>query len=440
MKKQRKPSLFNGVGQLSLVEHALCPINSRVSLRPNQTFQSGYFYSNKQRQRKRAQVRISCPLGLSPQDEFNLWGLLAITLADKQSKGELFATRHYILSQLGVIDKGSKRGGRQYADLAASLERLSCVQYRNDAFYDPVRSEHRKVSFGFFSYSAPEDVKSCRAWRIAWDPIFFNLAEPCGGALRFNLKLYSELDVASRRLFLFLSKLFSRRATTPRLELIHLATDILGYSSSLAKRDMKIKVTRSIKRLQEIGVLANSASHKFESVPNTCTIKLVRGKRFRELSQGTSSVESPLVEPLTRLGFDGRGVQWLLSRFKKQLVGQWVDITLAAIERSGMSYFRISPAAFLVDNLNHASKGMRTPPDWWHDIRRAEARKRGDIARDKRKAKRNGAISLPEKAIASLDDLQDSIFDTFMTTGQSQSLARHNSDQLLRALKKKTNQ
>ena len=217
MASSKKQVKTNGVGQLSLVEHALCPLDSRASLVRNQVFETGYFYTNQKRQRKRSKVDVFCPLGLSPGDEFNLWGMLALTLANKESDGELVATRYYILSQLGIINSGSRRGGRQYTDLTASLERLSAVTYRSDAFYDPIRAEHRKASFGFFSFTAPQDEKSDRPWRIAWDPIFFEFVKPIGGSLRFNFELYSQLDPASRRLFLFLSKMFSRRTTTPRL-------------------------------------------------------------------------------------------------------------------------------------------------------------------------------------------------------------------------------
>ena len=237
MERAKGRAKTNGVGQLSLVEHALCPLNSRASLARNQVFKTGYFYSNKKRQRKRANVEVFCPIGLSPVDEFNLWGMLALTLANKDSDGSLIATRYYILSQLGLINSGSRRGGRQYTDLTASLERLSAVTYRSDGFYDPVRAEHRKASFGFLSFTAPHDEKSDRPWRIHWDPVFFEFVKPIGGSLRFNFELYSQLDPASRRLFLFLSKMFSRRTTTPRLELRHLATEILGYCPHLSKRE-----------------------------------------------------------------------------------------------------------------------------------------------------------------------------------------------------------
>lgn len=64
------------------------------------------------------------------------------------------------------------------------------MRYQNDAFYDPVRGESRAVSFGLFNYSLPLDLGSSRAWRFAWDPIFFELALATGGALSFDLSLY----------------------------------------------------------------------------------------------------------------------------------------------------------------------------------------------------------------------------------------------------------
>ena len=81
-----------------------------------------------------------CPLGLSPQDELFLWGLLALTLADESSAGELHATRHYMLRNLGVIDPATRRGGRQYASFTQAIDRIAAVQYFNDSFYDPIRA------------------------------------------------------------------------------------------------------------------------------------------------------------------------------------------------------------------------------------------------------------------------------------------------------------
>jgi len=71
--------------------------------------------------------------------------LLALTFSQPEENGELHATPHYCLRSLGLIDQHSRRGGRQYQQFADAIERLSLVRYRNDAFYDPVRTEHRRV-------------------------------------------------------------------------------------------------------------------------------------------------------------------------------------------------------------------------------------------------------------------------------------------------------
>ena len=427
----------NGVGQLSLVEHALCPLDSRKSLEVGQVFKTGFFYTNGKRQRKRSNVEIFTPLGLSAVDEFNLWGMLALTLANKESDGNLFATRYYILSQLGIIDGGGRRGGRQYAELTASLERLSAVTYRSDAFYDPIRAEHRKASFGFLSFSAPQDEASDRALRIAWDPIFFEFVKPIGGSMRFNLELYRQLDPASRRLFLFLSKLFNKRTTTPRLELTHLATDILGYSQTIARRDIKIKVQRSIKRLEDKGILAQHFDHEFTKKNGFYTAILHRGRDYARVSDAVQNVDSPLIEPLRRIGLDNRAIQRVLSKFKLRMLNEWTDITLAAMERFGKSFFRKSPAAYLIDNLNHAAKGTRLPPDWWHEIRKAEERARAKPIRDKRVGDNPDRNQLPEKAITSFDDLNKTIFSHFLVSGQNEKLAKLNSKHFQAAIRKR---
>jgi hypothetical protein len=95
-----------GIGQLTLVEHALCPLNPRVSLVE-----------------------------------------LALTLSEPEPEIEFCATPHFCLRKLGVIDQFAKRGGRQYRQFTQAIERLSLVRYRNDKFYDPLRGEHRRVSF-----------------------------------------------------------------------------------------------------------------------------------------------------------------------------------------------------------------------------------------------------------------------------------------------------
>jgi hypothetical protein len=144
-----------------------------------------------------------------------------------------------------------------------------------------------------------------------------------------------------------------------------------------------------------------------------------------------------LAEPLKKIGLDDRAIQRLLAKFPNHMLNQWVDITLSAMERYGKTFFRKSPAAYLVDNLNHASEGKRLPPDWWHDIRRAEERSRTKAAREKRLGPKPDRQTLPEKAIASFENLNDSIFDHFITTGQNKELAKLNSERFRIASQKR---
>ena len=362
-----------GLGQLTLVEHALCPLDVGQSLRENVVFETGYYFADKARHYRKAVVRVTCPSGLSPGDEFYLWGLLALTCAEPEPDGEFHATPHHCLRRLGLVDQHANRGGRQYQQFAAALDRLAQVSYASDAFYDPVRGEHRRVRFGFLSYSLPLDPGSSRAWRVAWDPVFFDLVRPLGGQFRFDLDTYRLLDPAARRLFLLLSKIFRRRAQTPRFDVEHLAVDVLGFSPTLARRHQRQKLQRVVATLATIGVVNGPAV--FESGPNqSISLVLERGPRFSKLSAPVvrTETDSPLWDGLLALGFDSAAAQRLLADAPHRVVREWLDITLAARERYGPGFFRRSPQAYLVDNVREAITSGRTAPDWWHDLRTRE--------------------------------------------------------------------
>ncbi len=362
-----------GLGQLTLVEHALCPLDAGQSLQENLVFETGYYFADKSRHYRKASVRVTCPAGLSPGDEFYLWGLLALTCAEPEPDGEFHATPHHCLRRLGLIDQHANRGGRQYQQFADALDRLAQVSYASDAFYDPVRGEHRRVRFGFLSYSLPLDPDSSRAWRVAWDPVFFDLVRPLGGQFRFDLDTYRSLDPAARRLFLLVSKIFQRRAQTPRFDVGHLAVDVLGFSPTLAPRHQRQKLQRVIATLAAIGVVESPAV--FERCPDrSVSIVLARGPRFSNPSAPTIRLEadSPLWDGLLALGFDSAAARRLLADAPHRVVREWLDITLAARERYGPGFFKRSPQAYLVDNVREAVSSGRTAPDWWHDLRTRE--------------------------------------------------------------------
>lgn len=358
-----------GIGQLTVVEHALCPLDPRRGLVENLVHTASYRFSDGKGKRHTAQARVFCPLGLTARDELYLWGLLALTMTHNAEDGELRATPHWCLRQLGMIDSKGRRGGRQYRQFADSLRRLSVVKYLSDNFYDPVRCEHRQVGFGFLSFSLPLDLGSGRAWRIAWDPVFFELISSAAGHLRFDLDCYRRLDPASRRLFLFASKVFARRSMLPVVNLRELAVNLLGFAPTLASRDMKVKVGRCIRVLQSSGVLGSA---KIELISRgEYRVTLTRGDYFTGRPRPERPVDvsdGPLSDTLLGIGFDARAASRLLHRYPHRLLAEWADITLAAMGRFGPSFFRRSPMAYLVDSVSKAANGIRTPPDWWREL------------------------------------------------------------------------
>lgn len=430
--KRKTGRRWSGLGQLSLVEHSLCPLDPNASLVEGLVHKSAYFFTDKNHHTQRATARIVSPAGLSATDEFYLWGLLALTFAQPQADANLFATPHYCLRQLGVIDAHTRRGGKQYQDFAKAIERLSQVTYLNDRFYDPVRAEHRKVSFGFLSYSLPLDPESCRAWRIAWDPIFFEIVRASGGSFRFDLATYKELDPASRRLFLLLSKIFARRDTSPRFDLPNLAVDVLGFSATLPIWDLKAKVWRCVCRLAELDVVSEpDKSHLFvKKGKGRFSVTIERGSYFakrRTVRHLPAADETTVHEPLRSLGFDDGGIRWLVRSYSMPLLREWTDIALAAKERFTASFFKRSPQAWLVDNLKNAAVGRRTPPDWWHDLRRAENQVRTPTRRSA-ELPACGLPNVPDESRQAFERVAGDMFSVFLAMGQPEAAAKANAE------------
>jgi hypothetical protein len=428
---------WTGLGQLTLVEHALCPLDPATSLVENLVHDSAYFFMDRNRHVCQARAKVISPSGLSATDEFYLWGLLALTFAQPQADANLFATPHYCLRQLGVIDQHARRGGQQYQQFAKAIERLSQVTYLNDRFYDPVRAEHRKVSFGFLSYSLPLDPESSRAWRIAWDPIFFDLFRAAGGSFRFDLATYRELDPASRRLFLLLSKILSRRQSSPRFELRHLAVNVLGFAPTIATRDLKVKVWRCVERLNQLRVVKvlDKESLFAKSKRGEYVMVLERGDYFAKARKADARpivAETAIHDLLRNLGFDDLGIARLLRRFPVPMLREWTDITQMAKERFGASFFKKSPQAFLVDNLKNAAKGNRTPPDWWHEVRRGEARIPAKSQAASAELTLSAGSDLSDEAHQAYERIAKEMFAVFRAGGQPESAAKVNDERFAR--------
>ncbi|MCY2994814.1 MAG: hypothetical protein NTY19_44180 [Planctomycetota bacterium] len=439
-----------GMGQLSLVEHALCPLDSRTSLRENLHHESEYRYTDANGRAQTARVVVYCPVGLSSGDEFYLWGLLALALAQPEPQIEFQATPHFCLRELGLISPDSK-GGKSYRLFRDALRRLAAVRYQNERFYDPVRREHREVSFGLLSYSLPLDPDSSRAWRIVWDPLFFEYCQAAAGQLSFDLPTYRKLDHASRRLFLLLSKVFWRRKSSPCFDVRHLSVHVLGFSANLATRTLKAKVERCAGVLQTHELLAprtDATAPLFRKQgKGRYAAQFLRGAYFdrqRPRQKLLAIEDSPLHDPLRAIGFDSPAIARILARFRVEQIQLWADVTLAAVERKGPSFFRRSPQAFFMDNIQHAACGERTPPDWFWELRTEEQRRRADHARRMRSRQQPStqktAAPAAQSACPALDldrspdELTADLVTHFLSAGQTEADALRNAQRLAEEL------
>ncbi len=393
-------------------------------MQPGLRHETTFHFSDARRRRRTARVEVSCPQGLSAHDEFYLWGLLALTLSQPNPETEFHATPHYCLRQLGLVDADARRGGRQYQQFAAAIERLSWVKYGCDAFYDPIRAEHCQVRFGFFSYRLPVDPASSRAWRFHWDGQFFEFVKAAGGSLRFDLELYRRLSPAARRLFLFVSKIFPRSPQTPRMDLRHLAVDVLGLSGSLPAKHLLAKSRRICAELAEEGVILGMQRDTIQKRDKGhYVVMLQRGHRFgRQQQAATSLVTSPLAEPLRSIGLDEAGIGRVLGQYPRSTVREWADITLAATERFGLGFFKRSPVAYFLDNLKKSVADGRTPPDWWLDIRKAEEREQACHDRDGPRKKRP-ASSVENGSRKAFEKLRGDLFQQFRAAGLDECTA-----------------
>ena len=393
-------------------------------MQPGLLHGTSFQFSDARRRRQTAQVEVSCAQGLSAHDEFYLWGLLALTLSQPNPETEFHATPHYCLRHLGLVDAHARRGGRQYQQFAAAIERLSWVKYGCDAFYDPIRAEHCQVRFSFFSYRLPADPASSRAWRFHWDGQFFEFVKAAGGSLRFDLELYRRLSPAARRLFLLVSKIFPRSAQTPRMDLRHLAVDVLGLSGALPAKHLLAKSRRICAELAAEGVILSVQQDTIQKRDKgRYGVMLQRGHGFgRQQQAATNLITSPLAEPLRSIGLDEAGIGRVLRQYPLSTVREWADITLAATERFGMRFFKRSPVAYFLDNLKKSVADGRTPPDWWHDIRKAEDREQARHDRDRPAKKRQGS-SLEDSSRQAFDHLRSELFQQLRSAGLDECAA-----------------
>lgn len=437
--KRRPAGRGSGLAQQTLVEHALCPLDATQSLLPGSLHRVQYHFTDKNRNRKTATANVACPFGLSPHDELYLYGLLALTFSQKDPSAEFFATPHWVLRQLGIVDANHEEGLR-YQYFREAIRRLAGILYENDHFYDPVRGEHRSVAFGLLKYSLPIDPLSSRAWHFVWDQQWFSFCETVAGSFTFDFQLYRSLDCASRRLFLLLSKIFWRNDHSPAFELRELGVNSLGFSESLRTANIRQKLLQVVDALIECHVLklplgTDDPRELFtKRAKGHYVVQFYRGEYFERTPENAIAFapdESPLVDPLEKIGFDSATIRRIIQKYPSHLIAEWSDITLAAVERN---IIRETPQAYFQHYIREANDKKTTPPDWWRELRKqerqreVEARTTTDDATEDQQFDRY----IQTEAKEAFNRVMSRLFQELNGAGQSEPEARANADRFAR--------
>lgn len=439
LKKRTPTRKGSGLAQQTLVEHALCPLDASQALQAGSLHQVRYDFTDRHRNRKTATANVACPFGLSPNDELYLYGLLALTFAQPEPNADFYATPHWCLKQLGLIEAGQEQGNR-YQLFRDAIRRLAGVVYENDCFYDPLRSEHRQVAFGLLKYSLPMDDTSSRAWHFVWDAQWFRFCEAVAGSFTFDFGTYRQLDVASRRMFLLLSKMFWRNDHSPAFELRQLGVNTLGFSESLATKEIKQKLVRIAQTLLDHEIITlppgiTSVRGLFtKRTKGVHVVQFPRGVYFERVTQPQvtfTADKSPLVEPLEKIGFDRATIRRILSEFPPRLIAEWSDITLAAVERK---LVRESPQAYFQHYIRQAKANQTTPPDWWRELQKQERAKLADRPQSIIEGNEQAAFEnyLQSEARDAFETVMTRLFQQLQKDGQDESEARSNADRFAR--------
>ena len=325
--------LNHGMSQVSLVETALSPLDYAPDTPIKHV--SDFFYTTKERKRRKGQVTVNAPGGLSPTDELTLYGLLAITFADTRPVLELTATPHFLCRQLGL-----PIGGDHYKRLRESIHRLSLVHYHNSAWWDRQRSEHRDIGFHFLSHDLPSENRDSERgrepWSIVWNPLFFRLVLQSQGFIWFDFATYRDLkQPAARRGFLLLQKIFHHSDISPRFDLHSFAVNQLGYSPKLELKSIRQKLKKVIEIWQELGIVARDMDHELffrKESPGRWTLCLPRGPRFDEQTvrprvKPLHPEDHPTWEILLQLGLTHQEILTVFDKHHEQMI----YVTRAAI-------------------------------------------------------------------------------------------------------------
>jgi hypothetical protein len=141
--------------------------------------------------------------------------------------------------------------------------------------------------------------------------------------------------------------------------------------------------------------------------------------------------ESPLVEPLEKIGFDRATIRRILAEFPPRLIAEWSDITLAAVDRK---LIRESPPAYFQHYIRQAKDQKTTPPDWWRELQKQERAKQLDRPQWSASQSEQAAFEqyLQSEARDAFENVMDRLFQQLQADGQDKSEARSNADRFAR--------
>ena len=200
---------------------------------------------------------------------------------------------------------------------------------------------------------------------------------------------------------------------------------------------LRAKIARCSSALAERGYITGTPN--FVKRGDGGYLLFHRGPKFEQPLMASPTVCSPLTEPLERIGLDHSSVRWVLKTFDHHLVRVWVDVALAAIEKKPKGFFKRNAAAFLIDNLQAASRGERMPPDWFLAVQKQEQRRLANSARPRDPKSQ----SQPVRALAeelSGKALIDEMTAQFIAAGQSPATAKTNAERFAQAKRSSTRQ
>ena len=144
-----------------------------------------------------------------------------------------------------------------------------------------------------------------------------------------------------------------------------------------------------------------------------------------------SANESPLVEPLEKIGFDRPTIRRILAEFPPRLIAEWSDITLAAVERK---LIRESPPAYFQHYIHQAKTQKTTPPDWWRELQKQERAKLADRPQWSSSQGEQAAFEqyLRNEARDAFERVMDRLFRQLQADGQVEADAKSNAEKFAR--------